>query len=172
MDIDAGLAGSYEEDTDSPGVHSKPCQICRRRKVKCSKTEPCSNCERAGEECKYDDSVASIAKRPTTTATLAARVTQLENLVRKLSLLSPTRPDQGNESSVAGSRTPRHPVFLAEQVEQNLSERTPLDHVNDAALYQGRLITDGHSSRHLMNSFWASMYSEVTQNIVICYGTG
>jgi Fungal Zn(2)-Cys(6) binuclear cluster domain len=34
---------------------AKPCITCRKRKVKCSKSRPCSNCARAKQLCLYDD---------------------------------------------------------------------------------------------------------------------
>ena len=40
-------------ETDALAL-AKPCIACRKRKVKCSKTRPCSNCARAKQLCNYD----------------------------------------------------------------------------------------------------------------------
>lgn len=35
-------------------VFSKPCNACRKRKVRCDKLRPCSNCSRSKQSCTYD----------------------------------------------------------------------------------------------------------------------
>ncbi|KIW91904.1 uncharacterized protein Z519_07874 [Cladophialophora bantiana CBS 173.52] len=70
-----------------------PCVDCRRRKVRCSKTEPCFNCQRFGVECVYEDSGRLVNRRtPKSNDPLTRRVAELEDLVRNLS----RRPQQGN----------------------------------------------------------------------------
>ncbi|KAF8855925.1 hypothetical protein BDZ45DRAFT_625738 [Acephala macrosclerotiorum] len=46
-------------EVDDPGavsLHAKPCTICRRRKVRCDKLRPCSNCVRNKQVCTYETS--------------------------------------------------------------------------------------------------------------------
>lgn len=35
-------------------AHGKPCASCRKRRVKCDRTRPCSNCARSKQLCTYD----------------------------------------------------------------------------------------------------------------------
>ncbi len=44
------------DDIGAASLPAKPCTICRRRKVKCDKLRPCSNCVRAKQVCTYDTS--------------------------------------------------------------------------------------------------------------------
>lgn len=37
--------------TSTRKTNQPSCNLCRRRKVKCNRTDPCSNCVRAGEVC-------------------------------------------------------------------------------------------------------------------------
>lgn len=68
-----------------------PCNICRKRKVRCNKELPCSNCQRLGFECSYDDPsrglkrVISGGGSTRDTAELSGRMARLESLVRKFS---------------------------------------------------------------------------------------
>lgn len=58
----AGSEGSQDPvgnpvpaSVDSPGALSKlySCVVCHKRKVKCDRQDPCSNCEKASVECIY-----------------------------------------------------------------------------------------------------------------------
>jgi hypothetical protein len=50
-----GLSNPVPTSTDSPEALSKSysCVVCHKRKVKCDRKDPCSNCERASVECIY-----------------------------------------------------------------------------------------------------------------------
>lgn len=49
---DRAVGGQPEPTTSKPSS----CYICRRRKVKCDKTQPCGNCSRMGTTCTYPPS--------------------------------------------------------------------------------------------------------------------
>jgi hypothetical protein len=161
METDTELPEFYEGDEEADKKHIKPCQTCRKRKVKCSKTEPCSNCERADLECVYDDHGTVGLRRSRSTAALAERVAQLEALIGKLSQQTSFRPESGNFDLPAAETPSGRPVYIADRVAEAIWNGMPTDPMNRLALHQGRLITNGGSSRHLMNAFWASMYDEV-----------
>ncbi|KAF5242945.1 hypothetical protein FANTH_8441 [Fusarium anthophilum] len=91
-----------ENDEDSPprlnGVHSdepRPekrkrtskddpqgpsCSLCRRRKAKCSRDQPCGTCIKLGAECIYDQEKSKPGMRAGAIETLTQRVATLENM--------------------------------------------------------------------------------------------
>ena len=56
---DEGDGNHTQENTstqaDDGGEDGPACQSCRRRKSRCSKQQPCAQCERLGVECLYDE---------------------------------------------------------------------------------------------------------------------
>ena len=161
METDTELPEFDDGDRESDKKHIKPCQICRKRKVRCSKIDPCSNCERADLECIYDDPGAIKLRRSRSTAALAERVAQLEALIGKLSQ-QPSFPTRSGLLGPPPAETPSsRPIYIADRVAEVIWNNLPTDPMNRPALLQGRLITNGGYSRHLMNAFWASMYDEV-----------
>ncbi|KAF5678645.1 hypothetical protein FCIRC_6419 [Fusarium circinatum] len=91
-----------DNDEDSPprlnGVHSdepRPekrkrtskddpqgpsCSLCRRRKAKCSRDQPCGTCIKLGAECIYDQEKSKPGMRAGAIETLTQRVATLENM--------------------------------------------------------------------------------------------
>ncbi|EJT71350.1 hypothetical protein GGTG_10609 [Gaeumannomyces tritici R3-111a-1] len=69
--------------------HSKPCTACRRRKVRCCKTQPgCANCSRHGLVCIYDSgdgASASVIAYGADQAALYDRIDRLERLIEEMS---------------------------------------------------------------------------------------
>ncbi|EXJ81066.1 hypothetical protein A1O3_07354 [Capronia epimyces CBS 606.96] len=124
-----------------------PCVVCRKRKVRCSKTEPCTNCERSGFQCSYTDSSRLVNRRtPKPAEYLARRVAELEEVVRNLS-------QQGLEQG--------HPVANITQSIVHKSPGLARARDRDADSTQGKLVLDGDRSRYLHEGFWAAMYDEV-----------
>ncbi|KIW66396.1 hypothetical protein PV04_05732 [Phialophora macrospora] len=137
-------AQSSRQPSQQPGTPTQdlPCFDCRRRKVKCSKTEPCTNCQRFGVDCIYEDTGRLVHRRtPTSTDPLVKRITELEELVRNLS----RRPQQGNPMET-----------MTENIGQKFANKVPA-----AGISEGRLVFDKDRSRYLHKSFWAAMYDEV-----------
>lgn len=50
---------SGTEESNNLQSHDKPCASCRKRKIKCDKTRPCSNCSRSKQLCTYESNDAS-----------------------------------------------------------------------------------------------------------------
>ncbi|KAH7142141.1 hypothetical protein EDB81DRAFT_653210 [Dactylonectria macrodidyma] len=63
---------------------NKPCNDCRRRKVRCDKGQPCNNCTRLGVSCAYEAHRESVLSRQH----LHERVERLERMVEKMVALS------------------------------------------------------------------------------------
>ena len=169
-------SGTTSTHQDPLPTRDLPCLTCRKRKVRCSKTEPCSNCQRSGFECKYDDSTRLVSRRtPKSTEPLAQRVAELEELVRNLS----HRPNQGKRLTYLNCRLisesncfpmtdcgdPGRPMEnLAQNILQKLQDK---DDSERDVMVEGKLVFDRERSRYLHPGFWASMYDEVSEAVVV-----
>jgi hypothetical protein len=65
-------------------IQKHSCVTCARRKVKCDKLSPCSNCSRSQSDCIYEAPAASQRhrKRPAN-GDLRSKVSEYEDLLRK-----------------------------------------------------------------------------------------
>jgi hypothetical protein len=78
------MAGSYPPTaTQGSRRHKNTCSLCARRKVKCDKEEPCSNCLKAGVQCLYQDPVPPRSRKRPADEELLARLALYEELMRK-----------------------------------------------------------------------------------------
>ncbi|KAH8679604.1 fungal-specific transcription factor domain-containing protein [Tricladium varicosporioides] len=68
-----GVKASGEEEGPA-------CQPCRKKKAKCSRQQPCSNCMRFSIECVYDDRKVKPGLRTGAVENLTQRVATLENM--------------------------------------------------------------------------------------------
>lgn len=63
------------------------CKLCRVKKLKCNRQQPCSNCLARGNDCEFDSVQAvsrqSHSEEPTNT-TILARLQRLEDLVLRM----------------------------------------------------------------------------------------
>lgn len=122
--------------------------------MRCSKIKPCNNCERADEVCTFDEPTPTKKQ----SLNLANRVAQLEGLIERLL----DDRESGSLNTINSSETTEAPIFIADRVAQRLTAALGRSRPFDTdATYRGRLVTDDGSSRHVLNSFWASMYDEV-----------
>ena len=75
------------------------CELCRRRKVRCDKTDPCTTCRRAGLQCVYVPrprlSRGRNGGRPKGTPDWRARLGRLESLVEELKTVATQSNGQG-----------------------------------------------------------------------------
>ena len=59
------------------------CTVCKQRKVKCNRSDPCSNCVKAGVACKFVPPASSRRrKRKTTREGLHARLSRYERILQ------------------------------------------------------------------------------------------
>ena len=144
-------SGSLAVGRNSPEVQI-PCNICRKRKVRCNKELPCSNCQRLGFECSYDDPSRGLKRTISgggstrDTAELSGRMVRLESLVRNLSKRPGLpRPDPSAENSLPHASRPAGSVR----------------DVSKADIDAGKLVLTSASSRHVVSSFWAGLFDEV-----------
>jgi hypothetical protein len=127
-------------------TYELPCDICRRRKVRCSKTLPCQNCKQNGAECSYDDQNRRKTPR---NAELSHRLARLESLVKQSSRQVPSK-DISDVSHAA--RTSTGDLDLIRETPPSSKERP--GKLGQLSFVLGR-------SRYVQTGFWAGMYEEV-----------
>jgi len=69
--------------TAPQGLHRLACSLCARRKVKCDKGDPCSNCQKTQAQCLYDAPAPHRSRKRAADEDLLARLTLYEDLLRK-----------------------------------------------------------------------------------------
>ncbi|RDK42338.1 hypothetical protein M752DRAFT_319211 [Aspergillus phoenicis ATCC 13157] len=90
------------------------CSLCARRKVKCDKGEPCSNCLKAHAQCLYEAPAPPRPRKRAADEELLARLARYEDLMRKHNIdfsshahcwIPSNQKTQPKVSHLAGSRT-------------------------------------------------------------------
>lgn len=71
------VASAYQHKSDDEGP---ACQGCRKRKARCSRENPCSQCVRINAECLYEDTKVKPGIRTGIVENLSKRVETLENM--------------------------------------------------------------------------------------------
>ncbi|KAM5382540.1 hypothetical protein ACJZ2D_002544 [Fusarium nematophilum] len=97
------------------------CYSCRRKKAKCSREQPCSQCLRHDIECVYDEVRAKPGVRMGAIENLAQRLDRLENMFLGQSVLwqqmwKTLHPDDSDSGCSPSSQNPR-PQSLQDQVD-------------------------------------------------------
>lgn len=148
----------------SPTPNPRSCVTCRRRKVKCDKKNPCSNCVRAKIECVFPGPGRAPRKsRKPADAELLERLRRLEGVVTSLNAQV-----EGHEQEAADREKSRHSSIAEESCPYKRSGGAQKDaHVavdNSVEGLEnrfGRLVVEKGRSRYINNSFWASLNNEV-----------
>ncbi|KAL4972411.1 fungal-specific transcription factor domain-containing protein [Aspergillus desertorum] len=88
----------------------RSCTLCRQRKVKCDRQQPCSNCTRADTQCVFPPGLGRAPKRPrkAVEARLLAQLSRLEAVVKRMEQQSPDStystaphpPSDGGDSKI------------------------------------------------------------------------
>ena len=115
--------GPSSEDSNRPPTTATPasCTLCRRRKVKCDRTNPCGNCQRSRAECvsfipsRVARGRQGGRKRKREGGELLERLAKLEGLVRTI---EGHEMPQGDQEGTAGEGT-------VDAVNTNTSSETP-----------------------------------------------
>lgn len=151
--------------THSIQPHPRSCITCRRRKVRCNKIHPCSNCNKANIECVFPGPGRAPRKpknRPD--SELLARLRRLEGVVKSLGAevnddnqldFEPNLSSQGGETK--DLKRSSHQVdtdLLKHPDPRNLAQR-------EVEQEFGRLVIGDGKSRYVSNRFWARLGDEV-----------
>lgn len=146
----AGAAGG-------PKLNPRSCVTCRRRKVRCDKREPCSNCVKANHECVFPPPGRAPRKpRRPHDAELLKRLRRLESVVDSLGTQV---DDDGNvHPSVEANGNSRRSISEAlDLAPQSPMRKDSLDHK------LGRLLIKDGRSRYVSNEFWTSIGEELAE---------
>ncbi|GLB02902.1 hypothetical protein AtubIFM57258_006370 [Aspergillus tubingensis] len=160
----------------------RSCITCRRRKVRCNKKTPCSNCAKAGIQCIFPPPgrAPRKVKRPQD-AELLSRLRRLEGVIEHLSEKKATgaavsSPDTPSPRVQQHPQNPPAPPANAQaSVPDGDGDGCPL--LMDAAKLDptrpiaprniehefGRLVIDEGRSRYVSNRFWASLGDEIEE---------
>lgn len=147
----------------SQAPNPRSCITCRRRKVKCDKKQPCSNCARAKIECVFPGPGRMPRKsRKLPDAELLERLRRLEGVVQSLNAqveeheqeaAERERDNNSRQGSLSGncfsSSSRDSPSVVVDNSVEGLESRF------------GRLVVEKGRSRYINNSFWASLNNEV-----------
>ncbi|RAH49093.1 putative C6 transcription factor [Aspergillus brunneoviolaceus CBS 621.78] len=167
----------HTDPHSSHELHSiRSCVTCRRRKVRCNKRSPCSNCVKAGIECIFPPPgrAPRKSKRPQD-AELLSRLRRLEGVIEHLnekrtaSLSDTPSPGQSRSENVSTQGPPAPhagpgdgdgcPLMLDAA---NVDPRRPMPTRNMEHEF-GRLVIDEGRSRYVSNRFWASLGDEIEE---------
>ncbi|KAJ6044929.1 uncharacterized protein N7446_003126 [Penicillium canescens] len=167
---------------------SRSCVTCRRRKVRCNKRSPCSNCTKAGIECIFPPPGRAPRKsRRPPDAELLSRLRRLEGVIDHLRSgngsgtegTSTQTPALTTSSTVLSDTPASAPVPTAAAPAappgptgptgpQGQSSECPFADPKSPAPNRlenelGRLVIDEGRSRYVSNRLWASLGDEIEE---------
>ncbi|KAF2032847.1 hypothetical protein EK21DRAFT_98671 [Setomelanomma holmii] len=158
--------GSISGPSAGGGATPNPrsCVTCRRRKVKCDKKQPCSNCVRAKIECIFPGPGRAPRKsRKPADAELLDRLRRLEGVVSSLNAQVEEHEQEAAERERRGSTSePSACPFGSHRTKASGSPSVAVDDTVEGLENRfGRLVVEKGRSRYINNSFWASLNNEV-----------
>ena len=165
------------------GPKMQSCVICRRRKVRCDKQNPCSNCRKANIACTFpstdrpprwarrlqrltNNAAASNSPAPQGTdagvSKVMDRLQSLESLVKDLKgqlqrAQAAATPNSGSSGLGSPGRSPQD-GFRDAQKQPSIASDT-----SDEQRHFGRLVEAGSRSRYVSSGFWSKVNDEVSQ---------
>ncbi|KAG9240862.1 fungal-specific transcription factor domain-containing protein [Calycina marina] len=157
------------------GLNSRSCVTCRRRKVKCDKSNPCSNCTKAQTQCVFPapgraprrprEGGKPVSERETM---LLKRLRRLESVVEELSGHSPPGEPSAAQStgSHAGSTKKPHNTGVLVVGMDEVGKRSSFSGSSRSAPADGgmgALRIDEGKSKYVAHPFWAAITDEVEE---------
>lgn len=180
--IAASKMGTPETDTTSPtalptswtpSTNPRSCTTCRKRKVGCDKRQPCSNCTKAGIECRFPPPgrAPRRSKKPPDTE-LLARLRRLEGVVQSLGkgangedLPSDAQPNtEDGKGAVSGEGRKSGLNRQDDKFPSTKTRSTGSLQDTGVELELGRLVVDEGTSRsrYVSNGFWTALSEQVS----------
>ena len=161
------------------GLNARSCVTCRKRKVKCDKRHPCSNCNKAAIECVFPGPgrAPRRSRKPPDTE-LLARLRRLEGVVQNLGRGADDEEEEEEEETPTETAPPpgqseplnkevKREVYgpntkcgkIMAMHEPGKAEKN----TNGITKEFGRLVVDHQRSRYVSNKFWTSLSEEVAE---------
>lgn len=140
------------------GAYDKPCNGCRKRKVKCDKTRPCSNCSKSKQLCTYELVEPVAGEGPAQDVNVHDRLARLEGLMAAM-LINKDDGENISETEDQGDSLPRQhssrqaaPASAQIRALSKSLTKSPVGHI---------YFQDGYCA-YYDSDFWASLISEVS----------
>lgn len=181
-------SASTPSSTSAPAPKAQSCVVCRRRKVRCDKQSPCSNCRRANIPCvlpskdrppKWARRLERLTANATASnapalqdndpgvAKVMDRLRSLEGLVKELT--GQLEQGQAAASSQGGSESGLNSLSTSAQHRGAEQQRhvSPTLSTSSVEVPFGRLVLQGDShSRYVSSGFWTRVNDEVSRLLV------
>ncbi|KAL8900333.1 MAG: hypothetical protein Q9207_005748, partial [Kuettlingeria erythrocarpa] len=175
------------QDTDSPPVNGsngssnlaqpnpRSCVTCRKRKVRCDKRHPCSNCNKAAIECVFPGpGRAPRRSRKPPDAELLARLRRLEGVVQHLGKNLDEEAEKVDhivkeepDTTEAGDESDTKPRECEKKIPKACGmfngPQPRKQSVDGVTKEFGRLVVEEGRSRYVSNKFWNSMSEEIAE---------
>ncbi|KAL4922739.1 fungal-specific transcription factor domain-containing protein [Aspergillus aurantiobrunneus] len=147
----------------------RSCVTCRRRKVRCDKRFPCSNCVKAGAECIFPPPgrAPRKAKRsPAENTELMSRLRQLESIV-EAAIINTNTQSTPSPPQQRSDRSSGDPPAQSRPSQDEGEPRCPMAAANGQAPSLehefGRLVIEDNRSRYVSSRCWASLGDEIEE---------
>ena len=157
-------------------INPRSCTTCRKRKVRCDKTHPCSNCSKAGIDCVFPGPgrAPRRSKKPPDTE-LLARLRRLEGVVQSLGKgvdgeELEVKDEESKDQGIPNQTSQESHCPNGTDGAQLAGSATKAECRKKAAKWQGTeglskefghlVVSDGRS-RYVSNRFWSSLTEEV-----------
>lgn len=148
-----------QQNSDSPRQRPVSCQSCRARKLRCSRTQPCTNCVSRNISCTWEHPVlpasSATTPSPSTNSDIIERLERIESLLVSQRAETDTHrhcfDGQNSEQAIASQPLPQqtsssHPYLLL--------RTCSYEHIAKAQQY---VVSDGH---RLSRCIWLPRRSE------------
>ncbi|KAI7774093.1 hypothetical protein LA080_009296 [Diaporthe eres] len=157
----------------APFPHIRSCELCRQRKVKCDRRQPCSHCTRSGQDCVYPAGPGRAPKRSrrAENAQLMDKLSRLEHIIKRLA--SENKGDseaavehhseEGVDQTQSTPHSSRPDGADRQQPSKSASGEPEVSGENNASLdvQFGRLVINDSKSYYVGNVLWANLANEV-----------
>lgn len=157
LTADGEQSGSLVHRDASP-AESRSCENCRRSKLKCSRTHPCTKCVAKNIQCIYEQVDKKRGPRPGYVEEIYRRIDMLEHMIVGQSLLRdhgrPDPPNEGTQSLLE--------IFAEERARLlDLSQTEPTDIMQPASSRGSvsRVKMDGDGQDEYVSSLALSFHS-------------
>ncbi|KKK19414.1 hypothetical protein P175DRAFT_0503918 [Aspergillus ochraceoroseus IBT 24754] len=137
----------------------RSCTLCRQRKIRCDRQQPCASCIRVAAKCVYPAGPGRAPKRPrkAVEARLLAQLSRLETIVRCLEPEGAGRSDRASSGQTHAERADQDRESIAPPTSSTAHSEPETD------LQIGRLIIDETQSCYVSSAVWARLGDEIEE---------